>query len=210
MELGGGSRKGCAMFVQVITGRVGDRDGLEAALERWEREVRPGAIGFLGSTGGITDDGRFVTMARFESADAAQANSERPEQDSWWAEAEKCFDGTVTFHDSTDVDVYRTGGSDVAGFVQVMQGRADRDRLRQLDEQAESLLPSFRPDLLGSLRAWHGSDQYTEAAYFTSEADARVGEAQDPPPEMADVFQQWQEVMGEITFYDLTSPKLIS
>jgi hypothetical protein len=198
------------MFVQVITGQVGDRAGLEAALDRWEREVRPGANGFLGSTGGITEDGRFVTMARFESAETAKANSDRPEQDAWWSEMERCFDGPVTFQESTDVDVYRSGGSDVAGFVQVMQGRADQARLRELDRQAEALLPSFRPDLLGSLRAWNGPDEYTEVAYFTSEADARAGEAQTPPPEMLEVFAQWQEAMGEITYYDLPSPKLIS
>jgi hypothetical protein len=197
------------MFVQVITGQVGDRAGLEAALDRWEREVRPGAIGFLGSTGGITPDGRFVTMARFESAEAAKANSDRAEQDAWWAETEKHFSGPVTFQEATDVDIYRGGGSDVAGFVQVMQGGADQERLRQLDEQAEALLPGLRPDLLGSVRAWHG-DQYTEVAYFTSEADARAGEAQDPPPEMAEVFGQWQEAMGDVTFYDLPSPKLLS
>jgi hypothetical protein len=197
------------MFVQVITGQVGDRSGLEAALDRWEREVRPGAIGFLGSTGGITPDGRFVTMARFESAESAKANSDRAEQDAWWTEAEKCFSGPVTFQESTDVDLYRGGGSDVAGFVQVMQGRADRERLRGLDEQAESLLPSARPDLLGSSRAWHG-DQYTEVAYFTSEAEARAAEAQDPPPEMAEVLGEWQEAMGDVTFYDLPSPKLLS
>jgi len=197
------------MFIQVITGQVADAAGLEAALERWRTDIRPGAVGFLGSTGGITADGRFVTLARFESPEAAQANSDRPEQGAWWAEAEKCFSGPVTFQDCTEVDTYRGGGADDAGFVQVMQGRADRQQLRALDQRAEALLPELRPDLLGSLRAWSG-DQFTEVAYFTSEADARAAEAQEPPPDVAEALGDWQAAMGEVTYHDLTSPRLIS
>jgi hypothetical protein len=197
------------MFIQVITGQVADRAGLDGAFDRWERELRPGATGFLGSTGGVTADGRFIALARFESAEAAQANGDRAEQGAWWAEAEKCFDGPVTFRDCTDVDIFRGGGSDEAGFVQVMRGRADRTRVRALDDRVEAVLPALRPDLLGSVRAWYGDD-YTEAAYFTSEAEARAAEAQDPPPELADALSEWQDVMGEITYFDLTSPKLIS
>ena len=197
------------MFIQVITGDVADAAGLESAFDRWQSEVRPGATGFLGSTLGVTADGRFVALARFESAEAARANSDRPEQSAWWSEAEKCFAGPVTFHDCTEVDTFRGGGSDEAGFVQVMQGRADRDRLQALDERVEAVLPDLRPDLLGSVRAWDG-DQYTEAAYFTSEAEARAGEAKPPPDELADAMREWQDVMGPITYYDLPRPKLIS
>ena len=197
------------MFIQVITGEVADAASLESAFDRWQSEVRPGATGFLGSTSGVTADGRFVALARFESVEAARANSGRAEQSAWWAEAEKCFAGPVTFHDCTEVDTFRGGGSDDAGFVQVMQGRADRQRLRALDERVEAILPDLRPDLLGSVRAWDG-DQYTEAAYFTSEAEARAGEAKPPPTELAEAMREWQDVMGPITYYDLTRPKLIS
>lgn len=197
------------MFIQVITGQVEDVDALGAAFDRWQNEVRPGANGFLGSTSGVTADGRFVALARFESAEAARANSDRPEQGSWWNEAEKCFSGPVTFRDCTEVDTYRDGGSDAAGFVQVMQGRGDRQRLRELDDRFEARLAELRPDLLGSIRAWHG-DEYTEAAYFTSEAEARAAEAQGPPPDVAEAMAEWQEAMGEVTYFDLTSPRLIS
>jgi hypothetical protein len=195
------------MFIQVFTGRVGDAAALEEVLDRWERELRPGATGFLGATMGQTPDGRFVAVCRFESAEAARANSERPEQGAWWAEAEKCFDGTVTFHDCPEVDTYRGGGSDEAGFVQVMQGHGDRDRLRELDSRFEPLLTETRPDLLGTVRAWDG-DVYTEAAYFASEAEARAAEVQEPPPEMAAAMQEWQEAMGEVTWFDLPRPRL--
>jgi hypothetical protein len=59
------------MFVQIIEGRVADRDGLRSQMDRWMAELRPGAEGFLGTTAGVTDDGRAVCFARFASADAA-------------------------------------------------------------------------------------------------------------------------------------------
>ena len=37
---------------------------------------------------GMCDDGTFVALARFESAEAARRNSDRPEQGEWWAECE--------------------------------------------------------------------------------------------------------------------------
>jgi hypothetical protein len=197
------------MFIQVITGEVADRGGLEAAFDRWEREQRPGATGFLGATGGVTPDGRFIELARFESAEAAAANSDRPEQGQWWQEAEKCFAGPVTFHDCTEIDTFGAGGSDEAGFVQVMQGHADRQRLLDLDRRMEGSMAELRPDLIGSIRAWDG-DQYTEAAYFVSEAEARVGEAKGPPPDVQEALEEWQQTMGEVTFYDLPSPRFLS
>lgn len=197
------------MFIQVITGEVADRSGLEAAFDRWERELRPGATGFLGSTAGVTDDGRFVALARFESAEAAASNSDRPEQGAWWNEAEKCFSGAVTFHDCTEADMFGSGGSDDAGFVQVMQGRADRERIRALDRRIESRLLEVRPELIGSVRAWHG-DEFTEAAYFVSEEAARAGEAIEMPPDLQDGWREWQDATGEITYYDLRAPKLVS
>src|ERR671922_1046980 len=93
------------VFVQVIQGQVADAQQARAALDRWAREVAPGATGWLGSTAGVTEDGRFVALARFESEEAARRNSNRPEQDRWWAETSKLFTGEVTFLDSTEVTV---------------------------------------------------------------------------------------------------------
>ena len=77
------------MFIQVISGKVTDVDAMERLAERWDRSSGPGATGFLGVTQGITDDDRFVVLARFESKEAATKNSERPEQGEWFAEMEK-------------------------------------------------------------------------------------------------------------------------
>ncbi len=80
------------MFVQVITAKVVDAESLSRQLDRWERELRPGAEGFLGSTSGITEEGRLFALARFESEEAAQHNSDRAEQSTWWAETEKTLE----------------------------------------------------------------------------------------------------------------------
>ena len=71
------------MFVQGIWGRVSDPGKVRAAFDQWVQEFAPGAIGWLGSTAGVTDDGRFIAMARFESDDAARSNGARSEQGRW-------------------------------------------------------------------------------------------------------------------------------
>lgn len=194
------------MFVQVFEGRVADRDRLRRQMDQWMRDLRPGATGFLGSTAGVTDDGHGIVLVRFESAAAAAANSERPEQGQWWEETEQCFAGDVTFTNSDQVETFLGGGSNDAGFVQVMKGRGDRDRLRAMDNVFEEHGPSFRPDLIGGLRLWTGSDTYIQAAYFTSEAEARQGEQKEPPPEIADVMAEFAEMMSEVEFLDLRDP----
>jgi hypothetical protein len=196
------------MFVQVIEGRVADREGLHRQMDRWMNELRPGATGFLGSTCGVTEDGRGICFARFESAAAARANSDRPEQGQWWAETEKFFDGPVSFTDSEDVETLLAGGSNDAGFVQVMKGSAPRDRLHTLDEQFVRVAPTFRPDLMGCLRVWTGSESYVQADYFTSEAEARVGEKKEPPSELAPHMAEFQELMAGVEYLDLRDPWL--
>ena len=66
------------MFIQVIQGRCSDADRLRKQLDVWERDLAPGADGFLGSTGGLTDDGTFVAVVRFDSREQADAQSSLP------------------------------------------------------------------------------------------------------------------------------------
>ncbi len=200
------------MFVQVISGRVEDADGARAALDRWARELAPGATGWLGSTAGVTEDGRFIALARFESEEAARRNSQRPEQDRWWAETSRLFSGEASFRDSSDVTVDLAGDPDQAGFVQVMQGRGtDPDRARELMAEGSSAWADFRPDILGSLAVGHEGGAYTMAIYFTSEAEAREGERKEPPPELkAQMDEMGALMVGEPEFFDLKEPWLHS
>ena len=196
------------MFVQVIEGRVSDREGLHRQMDKWQKDLRPGATGFLGSTYGVTDDGYGIAFARFESAAAAKANSERPEQGAWWTETAKCYSGDVTFTDSEDVEMFLGGGSNDAGFVQVMRGTADRDQLHAIDAGFENVAADWRPDLIGGLRVWTASDRYVEANYFTSEADAREGEKKEPPSELAAQASEFEKLMADVEYNDLRDPWL--
>jgi hypothetical protein len=196
------------MFVQVIEGRVSDREGLRRQMDKWMTDLRPGAKGFLGSTAGVTEDGEGIAFARFESAAAAKANSERPEQGAWWNETVKCYSGDVTFTESEDTETFLGGGSNDAGFVQIMRGTADRDQLHAMDAAFEQVAGSWRPDLIGVLRVWTGSDRYADVGYFTSEAEAREGEKKEPTPEIAEQMRQFEELMSSVEFIDLKDPWL--
>lgn len=200
------------MFVQVIKGRTADRAGLRAALDRWMQDLAPGAIGWLGSTAGVTEDGRAIAVARFESEEAARRNSDRPEQDRWWTETSRLFEGEPTFLESTDVSVDLHGDPDRAGFVQVMQGRgSDPDRARQLMSQDSDKWAAFRPDSLGSLMIGHEGGAYTMVMYFTSEAEAREGERKEVPPELKATMDEMGKIsIGEPEFFDLLQPQLVS
>ena len=198
------------MFVQVIQGQVADAEQLRAAMDRWAQELAPGATDWLGTTAGVTEDGRFIALARFQSQEAARRNSDRPEQDQWWAETSKLFTGQATFKDSSDVTVDLTGDPDAAGFVQVIQGRgSDPDRARELMGQDSSEWAAFRPEILGSLAVSHEGGAYTMAVYFTSEAEAREGERKQPPPELQAQMEEMAALgVGEPEFFDLKQPWL--
>lgn len=199
------------MFVQLIEGKTSDPEELGRQLGHWIAQLQPGAVGYLGTTGGVTDDGRVLILARFDSEAAARANSDRPEQGAWWSETERCFDGEVTFTDSNDVETYLAGGSDAAGFVQAMKvAGVDRQRIVEADRQFEQIAPDMRPDLIGGIRVWTAPDAFVEVNYFTSEEAARAGEKEEPPPEVAAGFADFAEMMKDAEYFDFTEPLLNS
>jgi len=196
------------MFVQVIKGQVTDPEQVHSALDRWSQQLAPGALGWLGSTAGVTEDGRFVALARFESEEAARRNSARPEQDQWWTETSKLFTGEVAFRDSSDVTVDVNGDPGEAGFVQVMQGRgSDPERARELMAQNPDDWAAFRPEVIGSVAVGHDGGAYTMAMYFTSEQAAREGERKEPPPQLKAQMEEMNQLStGEPEFFDLRQP----
>ena len=194
------------MFMQIIQGKVRDQDLMRRQVAKWQSDVKPGATGYLGSTSGITADGQYIVMVRFDSGAAAGANSKRPEQGAWWAKTAPAFDGEPTFIDCSEVDTMMGGGSNNAGFVQVMHGRAkDPAALRAMGIEMEDQLKKMRPDILGGIIGWHGDRHFTQATYFISEETARKGETEMGGDAGAD---EWGQMMdGEITFLDLREPE---
>lgn len=200
------------MFVQVISGKVADAEAMQRVADRWERDLRPGAVGYLGTTIGVTDDNRFVVIARFESSEAAKRNSDRPEQGEWWSEMEQ-HTSDVVVHDCSRVETLFGGGKDDAGFVQVMQGhiadagKADAMFARAGD--AERVLGAARPDVIGEVVAIHDDrDGYTDVVYFSSEAEARANEKRELPSEAQAMMQEFGEALVVDEFFDLAHPIL--
>lgn len=190
------------MFAQVIRGRARDEEALREQWSKWDRELKPGADGFLGSTAGVADDGTFVAVARFDSEDAARRNSDRPEQGQWWQETSQHLESDVEFEDCPEMDTILGGGSDEAGFVQVIRGRCtDVDRARSLSGQMEADLKERRPDLIGVSAAWQPDGHFTQLAYFRSEAEAREREQEtEGPPD------EWPGLFEDVTYIDLRNP----
>jgi hypothetical protein len=197
------------MFVQVIQGKAKDAAGLRKQWERWDQELKPAAKGYLGSTAGVTADGEFIALARFEDEESARANSDSPEQSEWWKETSQYLENPK-FHDCTLVDLTDGGGSDEAGFVQVIQGKVkDVEKARQLDRATQSQMKELRPDVIGGLVAWHPQNgRFTNSIYFTSEAEARAKEKESSSaPEFEEFMREWEALSdGEPKYLDITEP----
>jgi hypothetical protein len=197
------------MFVQVIQGKVKDADGLRKQWERWDQELKPVVTGYLGSTAGVTADGEFIALVRFESEEAARANSDSAAQSAWWERTSGYLEDPM-FHDCTLVDLIKNGGSDAAGFVQVIQGKVtDVDKARELDRANQDQMKEIRPDVMGGIVAWHPQNgRFTNAIYFTSEAEARAKEKEvSSSPEFEKFMSDWQAISdGEPNYLDLSEP----
>ena len=196
------------MFIQVIQGKCTRQDELRALADTWRGELGPGAAGWLGGTYGFTDDGMFVGVVRFESREAAMANSARPEQGAWAERMMALMDGPVEFHDCDDVTVFLGGGSDEARFVQVIRGKVARrgPGSRPCSLTPRSCTRCARRSSGGTL-AIEPDGTFTETVAFTDEASARKGEQLEPPADIPEaVLKAMQEVMSNAVFYDLRAP----
>jgi hypothetical protein len=200
------------MFAQIIRGRVSDPTAIDGTFSRWAKELAPGAKGWLGTTGGATEDGELFIMVRFESEEAARANSERPEQDQFWSETSKLFDGEPTFQDSNEVYVEAASDLDSARFVQIVMSQvSDPERSRKAAEATLEARQAHRPEILGSVVVAHGEGKFTMAVYFTDEAAAREGEKREVPAEFQETMKEMMAIsVGVPQFLNLKTPWLDS
>ena len=191
------------MFIQIIQGKCTRPDELRAMATSWREDLGGGADGWLGGTYGFTDDDEFIGVVRFESREAAMANSQRPEQAAWAEKMMALMDGPVEFHDCDDVMLFLDGGSDDAGFVQVIRGRTDDPGRIKAMLADTTTLHEMRPDILGGTLAIEADGTFTETIAFRDEAAARQGEQMEPPPE---VRAELESMMVGARFYDLHDP----
>lgn len=191
------------MFIQIIQGKCTRHDELRAMAQAWRTEVGGGAVGWLGGTYGFTDDDMFVGVVRFDSRESAMANSARPEQTAWAERMMALMDGPVEFHDCDDVMLFLDGGSDDAGFVQIIRGRVDDvDRLKAMLADTD-MLHEMRPDIVGGTLAIEADGTFTETIAFRDEASARQGEMMEvPEPVRSDL----EYAMRGASFFDLHHP----
>jgi hypothetical protein len=194
------------MFVWVLEGKVADPREVGRQLAQWTSNFGT-TPGYAGATGGVTDDRRFLLFVRWESEDAGNALLLRPEQQAWYDDFQKSFDGPVEFAETGDVAVHLAGGSDAAGFVQAMKvSGVDRGRVEAADRAFENVAPQVRPDLIGGVRVWTAPDRFVEVNYFTSEQEARAGEKQAPPPDLVEGFEDFAAMMEDAEYFDFTVP----
>ncbi|MGW0227941.1 hypothetical protein ACWDWO_06485 [Actinopolymorpha singaporensis] len=197
------------MFIEVIQGHVTNPGALRASVERWVEYLAPRAEGWLGSTSGVAADGTAIALAMFDSEAAALATNKQADQAAWRRAAEVLFTGGVSVHNCSDVMTMLIGYPDEAGFVQVLQCRvANPDRWQALVAQSEAVLRRERPEILGTVIAVHDDDpaRITEAVYFTSEFEARVGEQKALlSPEVSRVFH---DMRTDLTYIDIHEPWL--
>ena len=191
------------MFIQIIQGKCTRQDECREMGERWRRELGPGAEGWLGGTYGFTDDDQFMAIVRFDSRESAAKNSQRPEQGAWWREMEALFEGPVEFHDCDDVTLMLDGGSDDAGFVQVIRGKVDDPATMKKMMTDTEQLHEMRPDIIGGTLAIEEDGTFIETIAFTDEESARRGE-QTAMPE--NVRRAMESAMHDVSYADLHHP----
>lgn len=193
------------MFIQMVEGACSQHDDMRMLIDDWCDRMAD-EPGWLGGTYGFTDDDRFIGVVRYTSRAACEQCCAAEDAGMWWAAAEEMFDSTPEIHQSEDVMMMLEGGSDEAGFVQVMRGRVGNpDKLRRImtDQDMTSMLHQARPEIIGATLLIEDDGWFTETISFTDEDSARKGEAMDMP---AEVTADLQEAMAEVAYYDLHKP----
>jgi hypothetical protein len=113
------------------------------------------------------------------------------------------MDGPPEYYDCDDVTVWLDGGSDDAGFVQIIQGKAANvGRLKEVMNEGTDDLRQNRPDIIGGTLALTDDGTFINTVAFTDEASAREGEKKD----VTSTGEEFRSLMQDVTFYDLRDP----
>lgn len=191
------------MYIQITEGHCTRQDEMRQLVDEACAALADRA-GWLGGTFGFTDDDRYVAVLRFESREAFEELNASEGAAEWMARAEELCDG-LQVHESEDVMMLLDGGSDDAGFVQIMHGRiADPDRFRHLaSDEMMTMLHRMRPEVIGATLAVEPDGTFIETVAFTDESSARRGEESNMPPEVA---ADLGAAMADVEYLDLHKP----
>jgi hypothetical protein len=192
------------MFIQMVQGKCDRPAQMREVVDTW-CDSMSGREGWLGGTYGFTDDGTFVGVVRYDSAAACDRLSAAEESAICWAAAQQLCEGRLELHQSEDVTMMMEGGSDAAGFVQVMHGHIRNPAtLRHLvSDEMTTRLHQQRPEILGATLAVEPDGSFTQTIAFTDEASARRGEQQEMPEE---VRRELESAFADIEYIDLHRP----
>ena len=128
------------MFVQVIEGRTTDPDGLRAQFDKWVAELQPGATGYVGTTAGVAADGRVVCLRPVRVGGRRRGpTASGPSRARGGPRPRSCSTGPSSSPSRATSRQFLAGGSDDAGFVQVMKvAGVDRAKVEAGDTQFET------------------------------------------------------------------------
>ena len=198
-----------SIFVRLLRGEVADLERLRGTWESGYDRLGARAGGWLAATAGVTPAGQWLAAIRYASEEAARRNEERPEYAQGWRDLQAALGGPAQLDGSADVHAVSGNGSGPPGFVQMMRARVrDRQRLEEVEASMGDQFASLRPDFIGGLRIWHGADRVTVVDSFTSEAEARAGEAKEMPEDLKVKFGAWMGLLDDVEWYDLAEPWL--
>jgi hypothetical protein len=199
------------IFIQSTFARTDWPGALGRQLQKWEKQARLDGVGYLGTTSGITNDGKFAMLRRFESQEAARAIARRADLADVAMGSERLLVDVET-KDSAIVVTMLGGSSSRATFVQVMRGHAvEPSRMPELASsmaQIELRSHAWRPDILGELVTVYPDGTYTHAAYFTCEVEARRNEQTLPPEELWSDLGALMSAIEIDEYLDLTVPRI--
>jgi len=195
------------MYIQMAQGTCDRPEEMRRIVDDWSAQMA-GRDGWLGGTYGFTDDGRFVGVVRYDSDEACKRLFDEEVSQTAWAAAQKLCDD-IEMHESGDVTMMLEGGSDSAGFVQVMRGHiGDQERFRHLaSDEMTSMLHEARPEIIGATLMVEPDGSFVETISFTDEEAARRGESLEMPDS---VRTELAEAMADVEYLDLHQPWFVS
>ena len=120
---------------------------------------------------------------------------------------EACFDGEVTFHDCDNAMLFLGGGSDDAGFVQIIQGRiTDPEKFRHFMEQPMDALQEARPEIIGGTIAMEPDGWFTQTVASAARRRPARARRRRCPSEIQQQYQDEMSSMQDVKYLDLHHP----